>query len=506
MKILQKKILILVICSILLSTFIVMIIAYTNYTRVRERNTEQIMELLCSEKRQTIDEELMNIEQSVKIIYHFAKEQLSELDVFLKKETELSEHMKRMEELMNTTAQYTEGVVSVYYRLVPEMEEAVNGIWLVEDKNGEFINHEITVISDYDKDDIEHVGWYHIPIENRKETWLNPYNNRNIDEEIISYVIPIIIDEEVYGVVGMDISTSILYDNTKSVTVYEEGYAFLMDNEGRFVYHPDMNNQVVTDEFDSQHAYLYEKSLLAADNKRVVDYRWDGYDKKMTAQKLHNGMIFTVCVTEEELEAPQKDMLQHTLIVILVILSFFVLVTVSITKAIVRLAYTDPMTRARNKTAYAECIDVLAKQIVHKHKLDFVVIVADINGLKKVNDTYGHDYGDMLIQNGASVLKKIWGAKCVYRIGGDEFVILDSTMDKNEAEEKIALFEEALNEYNQQNSAKELYLQMAIGMAVYDSEIDGEYMDVFHRADNAMYEDKKRKKESRCNLNNERVL
>jgi ribonuclease-3 family protein len=48
--------------------------------------------------------------------------------------------------------------------------------------------------------------------------------------------------------------------------------------------------------------------------------------------------------------------------------------------------------------------------------------------------------------------------------------------------------------------------QAAIGMAVYDSEIDGEYMDVFHRADNAMYEDKKRKKESRCNFNNERVL
>ena len=494
MKILQRKILILVICSILFSAFVVMIIAFSNYTRIMESDSGQIMQLLCSEKRQTIDEELMNIEQSVKIIYHFAKEQLGKVDNLSEKETELLEHMNRMEELMNTTARYTEGVVSVYYRLVPEIEEATHGLWLVKDEKGEFVNHEITVISDYDKDDIEHVGWYYIPIENRKETWLNPYYNKNINEEIISYVIPIIIDEEVYGIVGMDISTSLLYDNTKSVTVYNEGYAFLMDNEGRFVYHPDMDNQGVTDEFDYQHAYLYEKSLLAAENKRVVDYHWDGYEKKMTAQKLHNGMIFTVCVTDEELEAPQKDMLQDTMIVILIILSLFVLATVSITKAIVRLMYTDSMNRVRNKTAYAECVDMLSKRIEEKHKVDFVIIVVDINDLKKVNDTYGHDHGDILIQNGASILKKIWDAKCVYRIGGDEFVILDSTMNKDKAESKIALFEETINEYNQRNNAKELYLQMAIGMSVYDPNEDKEYMDVFRRADSAMYEDKKRKK------------
>ena len=471
-----------------------MLIAFSNYSRMMKSDSRQIMKLLCSEKRKTIDEELLNIEQSVKIIYHFAKEQLRDVDSLTNNEKELLEHMNRMEELMNTTAQYTEGVVSVYYRLAPEFVETSNGLWLVKDKNDKFISHEITVISDYDKDDIEHVGWYYIPIENRKETWLNPYYNRNIEEEIISYVIPIIFNEEVYGVVGMDISTSLLYDNTKSVTVYNDGYAFLMDNDGRFVYHPDMNNQEITDDFDYQHAYLYEKSLLAAENRCVVDYQWAGYEKKMTAQKLQNGMIFTVCVTEDELEAPQKEMLKNTIIVILLILSTFVIGTVSITKAIVRLVYTDSMTRVRNKTAYTERVDELSKQIEEKKKVDFAIIIADINDLKKVNDTYGHDYGDILIQNGASLLKKVWGSKCVYRIGGDEFIILDSIVDKSEAEEKIALFDQIIDEYNQKNCKKELHIQIAIGMAIYVHEEDKEYMDVFRRADNAMYEDKKRKK------------
>ena len=151
MKILQRKILMLVICSILISALVVMLIAFSNYSRMMKSDSRQIMQLLCSEKRQTIDEELLNIEQSVKIIYHFAKEQLRDIDGLINNETELLEHMNRMEELMNTTAQYTDGAVSVYYRLAPELVETSNGLWLVKDKNDKFISHEITVISDYDK-------------------------------------------------------------------------------------------------------------------------------------------------------------------------------------------------------------------------------------------------------------------------------------------------------------------------------------------------------------------
>jgi GGDEF domain-containing protein len=70
-------------------------------------------------------------------------------------------------------------------------------------------------------------------------------------------------------------------------------------------------------------------------------------------------------------------------------------------------------------------------------------------------------------------------------------------MKMERAKERISLFEEAIEAYNRQNTCEELYLQMAIGMAVYGSETDKEYMDVFRRADSAMYEDKKQKKEKR---------
>lgn len=497
MKILQRKILVLVISSILISALVVMFTAFLNYDRILTENSEQIIQLMCSEKRQSIDEKLLNIEQGVHTIYCFAKDQITENENIWNDEILFSEHLGRVEDLMETVVQYTDGAVSVYYRISPAIKGGEQGIWMVQEESGAFVKNEVTDISSYDKTDIEHVGWYYIPVENGKETWINPYYNQNMEEEIISYVIPIVMDGEVLGVVGMDVVTSLLYANTKTVTVNETGYAFLMDSEGKFVYHPEMKVDYSTAEFDSKHVYLYEKSLLSNERQSVESYQWNGIDKILTSQKLRNGMIFTVCVEEQEIKEPQQRMLLNTMLVIALIMSVFVAGTVSVINTIVKLMYIDGMTRVGNKNAYMECVDTLYKCIEGKNQCDFSVMVVDINDLKKVNDTYGHDYGDLLIQNAAEILKKVWGKSFVYRTGGDEFVVIYSDVKKSILEEKLLLFEEEIKEYNRQNHRRELYLQIAIGMAVYDPETDKGYMDVFHRADNAMYLNKKEKKQKK---------
>ena len=48
----------------------------------------------------------------------------------------------------------------------------------------------------------------------------------------------------------MDITTELLYENTESVTVYDTGYAFLMDNEGKFVYHSEMQSNKISASFN----------------------------------------------------------------------------------------------------------------------------------------------------------------------------------------------------------------------------------------------------------------
>ncbi|MBR4981314.1 MAG: diguanylate cyclase, partial [Lachnospiraceae bacterium] len=422
MRVLQKKILILVISSILISAMMVMVIAFFNYNHIVENNSEQIMQLMCTEKRQIIDEKLLNIEHSVRKLYHFATNQIKETENLWRNERKYEEHISSMKELMEITAKYTDGAVSVYYRLDSAIKGPKQGVWMLQNASGEFVEYEMTDILYYDKDDIERVGWYYIPVANGKETWINPYYNKNMGKEIISYVIPIILDTQVIGVVGMDISTNLLYENAKKVKIYDTGYAFLMDHEGNFMYHPEMKRNIISEEFNHEHVYLYEKSLVSVEKQSVETYQWNNIDKKMTAQKLRNGMIFTVCVPEQEIKQPQRKVLSDSIAVIIFIMSVFVVATVSIIKVIVRLAYTDVMTRVGNKTAYTECVDSIYKRIRNKEKLNYLVVVMDINDLKKTNDTYGHEYGDKLIQNGADIAKKVWGSECMYRIGGDEFV------------------------------------------------------------------------------------
>ena len=110
-KAIQNKILALVIGSIFISTVVIMVIAFSNYSRIVENNSRQIMQLMCSEKRQAIDEKLLNIEQSVHTLYHYAIGQMNEEDNLWQNENRFREHIGRMKALIETTARYTDGAV-----------------------------------------------------------------------------------------------------------------------------------------------------------------------------------------------------------------------------------------------------------------------------------------------------------------------------------------------------------------------------------------------------------
>ena len=91
------------------------------------------------------------------------------------------------------------------------------------------------------------------------------------------------------------------------------------------------------------------------------------------------------------------------------------------------LAYRDSLTGVKNKTAYIEAESRFEEQM-RLGRPEFAVAVLDINGLKRINDTYGHDFGDMLIINACRIICKVFQHSPVYRIGGDEFaVILEKT-------------------------------------------------------------------------------
>lgn len=118
----------------------------------------------------------------------------------------------------------------------------------------------------------------------------------------------------------------------------------------------------------------------------------------------------------------------------------------------------------------------------------FTVAVFDLNGLKTINDNYGHECGDKAIVDAAKVLIAVFGRDRLYRIGGDEFIAVLEGED--EIEGLFEALDRAITEANKQEKEYKTPLSMSKGYALYDQERDKEYREVAHRADDAMYADK----------------
>ena len=94
------------------------------------------------------------------------------------------------------------------------------------------------------------------------------------------------------------------------------------------------------------------------------------------------------------------------------------------------LSYVDVLTKLYNRNKYIKDLEQL-----EKNQLESLgVVYIDLNGLKVANDQFGHNYGDHLLKQMAALIKGIFDTKAIYRIGGDEFIVLciDSTKDEFE--------------------------------------------------------------------------
>ena len=156
-----------------------------------------------------------------------------------------------------------------------------------------------------------------------------------------------------------------------------------------------------------------------------------------------------------------------------------------------QMAYTDSLTGVKNPHAYADEKHILDSRISDGTLKGLSVIVFDINELKHINDTLGHEAGDGLISEACKIICEYFGEDSVYRIGGDEFVAVLEGESYAERNALLATFEK-LMEANQ----KAGLVVISSGLAEYRPQEDNDYDAIFERADRLMYE---RKKELKAN-------
>ena len=153
-----------------------------------------------------------------------------------------------------------------------------------------------------------------------------------------------------------------------------------------------------------------------------------------------------------------------------------------------RMARFDELTGIRNKNAFKEFSKTIDLKL-HKGTKDFHfgIIMCDMNDLKLINDTRGHNFGDEAIQRTSRMICDIFVHSPVFRIGGDEFVIIltDSDYENRELLLENLKAESLINKRSRSGPV------VACGMAVYEPDTDDDFTKVFARADKAMYENKK---------------
>lgn len=151
-----------------------------------------------------------------------------------------------------------------------------------------------------------------------------------------------------------------------------------------------------------------------------------------------------------------------------------------------RLAYTDSLTGVKSKHAYVEKEEQIDLLISGKKAGSFGVVVFDLNGLKEVNDTRGHDTGDEYIIEACRLICECFKRSPVYRIGGDEFVAVIDGEDYANRAGILGGFDMRI-----ENNLKNGRVVVATGMAEFDPVRDNCYKSVFERADSIMYQRKK---------------
>jgi diguanylate cyclase (GGDEF)-like protein len=120
--------------------------------------------------------------------------------------------------------------------------------------------------------------------------------------------------------------------------------------------------------------------------------------------------------------------------------------------------------------------------------------VLDVNDLKEANDRYGHDVGNKLIVAASRIIANTFKRSPVFRIGGDEFLVILQNKDLEDYEELLVKLDSECANASVNADKAEIAISIAKGFAQYGSNRDSQFLDVFNRADEAMYQNKREMK------------
>lgn len=293
------------ICS-LFTSVLIGVLVISNSARTAGKDAMTKMQLTGQKKAEEINSTIQKIEQSVDTLSEVAMSNF-DYDSFRQSKDYADTYTETVQQAVLDFANHTNGAVTVYLRYNPNYSNPTSGVFAQRQSvDSELQCLTPTDFSMYDESDVEHVGWYYLPVQAKEAIWMSPYMNENINIYMISYVVPLFAEDGTsIGIVGMDIDFSQITDLVDETTVYQSGYAFLTDASGSIMHHKNVDEGTVITDLDS--SLKKGADFLAEDGNqgKTLEYTYKNVDKKLAFYNLDNGMklVLTAPVSEIYSEA-----------------------------------------------------------------------------------------------------------------------------------------------------------------------------------------------------------
>ena len=170
------------VCTVVIAMAIAAAFGVKAIRDIGNYNAEQTLLLLCETGNKDLDYFFQNVESSVKTVAAFVQSDLDGVD-----DEALQAHIDRVSDVFQKLAYNTNGVLTYYYRIDPEVSGNVKGFWYVNSDGNGFKAHEVTDITEYNTDDTSSLVWFTVPKATGEGVWLPPYITENLYARVISY-------------------------------------------------------------------------------------------------------------------------------------------------------------------------------------------------------------------------------------------------------------------------------------------------------------------------------
>lgn len=222
---------------IIANLFVVLVIMSVMYFLLSEKVGEESRSFAISQVESNVNDfqqHFSNIESSVSTLVNMIAERT---DVNMAKaDKEYLQNLKKdIVPELRAVGEGTDLTTSIYSYYNVDMFNQEVDMWVLDDGNGKFVLQDPFGIDYYNTD----IAWYHEPIDSKKTIWTFPYESE-AGGIIASYVSPVMKNGEAIGLVGMDLYLDEIAETLKSITLFDSGYLYLMDNDGNLIYHPTL--------------------------------------------------------------------------------------------------------------------------------------------------------------------------------------------------------------------------------------------------------------------------